>query len=195
MAQLMNMPRMWSFGVALGLIVGGLTLVDKSRGQRSFVARSEPFTIAGVVAKPRHHELRAGTVAQLLNRRFTNVVIFDLRSAAEFAVSHLPRAVHVNAELTAEAFVAQYGGAMQDRVVVFYCTAGVHSGAFVAVVERELVMAGARSVHSLKDGVIGWANDGRWLHDAHGLTSTVHPGHADLVPKLRTPMLARFEAR
>jgi rhodanese-related sulfurtransferase len=195
MAQSINMPRMWSFGVALGLVVGGLTIAERSRLQRSFVVPQAQLPASDLSAKPVVRELRAGTVAHLMNRRYTRVAIFDLRSAAEFAVSHLPEAVSVGSEISVEQFMAQYGAALHDRVVMFYCAAGVRSASFAAGIERELVMSGARSVHSLKDGVIGWANEGRWLRDAKGLTAAVHPGHNDPVPRLRTPTLARYEPR
>jgi rhodanese-related sulfurtransferase len=102
-------------------------------------------------------------------------LLFDVRTEAEYRVSHLSGAEWVDPETVPEAFLAKYGATAAGRDVVFYCSVGMRSSGLAAEVQEGLVKAGATSVANLRGGIFGWHNAKRPLVDAAGATDFVHP--------------------
>lgn len=93
-------------------------------------------------------------------------LLLDVRTAAEFEVSHLPGARRVDPD----------GGPpvdlRRDRPVVVYCSIGVRAAAYA----RRLRAVGFTRVANLEGAIFRWAHEGRPLVDAHGRPTTrVHP--------------------
>lgn len=89
-----------------------------------------------------------------------DVVLVDVRTAEEQAVSMLPgaiRAVDVDPE------------ELRGRVLVAYCTIGARSGEW-ALVQREAGL----DVRNLAGGVLAWTHSGRALQGPDGPTRRVH---------------------
>ena len=101
-------------------------------------------------------------------------VLFDVRTEAEHAVSHLAGAIPVDPDIIAEAFVSRYGAGLAGKTVVFYCSVGVRSSRLALRVQDELERLGAVAVHDLSGGLFGWHDDGRALVDAGGPVDVVH---------------------
>ncbi|MEZ5849134.1 MAG: rhodanese-like domain-containing protein [Hyphomicrobiaceae bacterium] len=103
-----------------------------------------------------------------------NTVLLDVRTAGEFAVSHLPGARRVDPAASPAAVVAAAGD-IAGRRVVCYCAVGVRSARFAQRCEGLLLQAGAVAVHNLSGGIFRWHNEQRPLVDAQGKTERVHP--------------------
>ena len=93
--------------------------------------------------------------------------LLDVRTAEEYAVSHLRGAVHVDPEQP-----ERDSAPPADRaVVVVYCSVGYRSAAFV----EELLARGVGDVYNLDGGIFAWANDGRPLVRDGDPAQRVHP--------------------
>ena len=93
-------------------------------------------------------------------------VLLDVRTAAEFEVSHLAGAQHVDPE--ADASTVKLA---KDARIITYCSVGYRSARFA----ERLQKAGFRSVRNLEGSIFQWANEGRPLVNARGPATTVHP--------------------
>ena len=104
-------------------------------------------------------------------------VLLDVRSATEFAVSHLPNARNVGVADGPEAM--KILSAIENREtdmknpIVIYCQVGSAS----AEVAERLKRVGFQRVQMLDGGVFQWANEKRPLVDSKGAAvSSVLPG-------------------
>ena len=93
-------------------------------------------------------------------------LLLDARSAAEYAVSHLPGARHAPPEDEARLFREL----PRDTPIVVYCSVGVRS----ARLARALSAAGAERVFNLRGGLFDWANRGLPLVGPAGPAQRVH---------------------
>ena len=101
-------------------------------------------------------------------------VVFDVRQAAEHAVSHIDGAIQVDPAISAVDFMAQYGALVAGRDVVFYCSVGRRAVRLAARVEKPVAAAGTR-VHNLSGGIFRWHGEERPLVTAEGVaTDQVH---------------------
>jgi len=98
-------------------------------------------------------------------------LILDVRSRAEYDISHLPNAIWAGTvPLQTEALKQS----APDRPVVFYCSVGWRSGQAAA----RWVKSGRRGLFNLDGSIFQWANEGRLLTDAQGKgVSVVHPAN------------------
>jgi rhodanese-related sulfurtransferase len=120
-------------------------------------------------------------------------VLLDVRSPAEFAVSHLPGARNVSVAAGPEAMqlltAPELWKSELGNPVVVYCQAGVAS----AEVAERLQRVGFERVQMLDGGIFQWANDKRPLVDSKGeAIAKVHTGgssHSGLLKRtMRSPI-------
>ncbi|MEY2479633.1 MAG: hypothetical protein QOI04_560 [Verrucomicrobiota bacterium] len=101
------------------------------------------------------------------NRR--RPVIIDVRTQAEWEVSHLPGARHVFPGASAETALP---GISKDEAVVTYCAVGYRS----AELATKLRAAGFTHVQVLEGAIFQWANEHRPLvRDDDASVTRVHP--------------------
>lgn len=150
-------------------------------GPRAAALADGQACLEGVAADVTRQHRQVGTMVPeefetRLSRR-EPVLVFDVRERAEFDVSHIPGAVHVDPGITAADFMARYGELMEGRAVLMYCSVGVRSSILAARVRTEAIVRGASGVYNLRGGVFAWHNTGRYLkHPAsRDETSKVHP--------------------
>ena len=93
-------------------------------------------------------------------------VLLDVRTAAEYDVSHLREGRHVPPDAGAEAIRVP-----KDRPIVTYCSVGYRSGAF----EEKLRAAGYSHVLNLEGSIFRWANEGRPVFRGRERVEEVHP--------------------
>ena len=93
-------------------------------------------------------------------------LLLDVRTKAEFEVSHLAGAIHV--EPGAAASVVREP---KDRAIVTYCSVGYRSGAFA----KKLRDAGFTNVVNLEGSIFRWANEGRPVFRRTQRVDEVHP--------------------
>ncbi len=92
--------------------------------------------------------------------------LIDVREAEEFAVSHLPNALHIVSG-------AEIASRFPDKStpIVVYCSVGYRS----ARVAFELEQLGYSEVYNLRHSIFEWANNDYPLVNASGHTDRVHP--------------------
>ena len=118
-------------------------------------------------------------VAEFMEGRGTAALIVDTRSAAEYAVSHLAGAAHVDPGIAGEAFVEQLGSLLKGRHVVFYCAVGLRSSKVAMRLLPLLQAYDAKTVSNLSGGLFRWHNEGRpVVGAADDACATVHPFNA-----------------
>lgn len=107
--------------------------------------------------------------AQLVQRRAQDpgLLVLDTRSRAEYGLSHLEGARHVDPEHPNLTVL----GAEHDAAIVVYCSVGVRS----AELARLLHQAGYRRVWNLEGGIFAWANAGYPVYAQERKVSRVHP--------------------
>jgi rhodanese-related sulfurtransferase len=104
-----------------------------------------------------------------------DVLLLDVRDAAEFEISHLPGAVLVDPEITTEQFMDRFGGQIAGRQVLLYCSVGVRSSRLGERIRAAASERGAAGVHNIRGGIFAWHNYGKRLEKAKGQTELVHP--------------------
>ena len=96
-------------------------------------------------------------------------VLLDVRTAAEFEVSHLPNARRIEPDSTAESAAT---GLSKETPIVTYCSIGFRSGQLA----RKLSAAGFTNVKNLEGSAFAWANEHRPLQRSDGqVTRQMHP--------------------
>ena len=105
-------------------------------------------------------------------------LLLDVRTPAEYKVSHLQDARFVNSDsLQTQDFV----GVDRARPVVVYCSVGVRSERL----GERLQALGFQHVRNLYGGLFEWVNEDHEVYNAQGLTQNVHPYSALWSPWLR----------
>jgi rhodanese-related sulfurtransferase len=98
-------------------------------------------------------------------------VLLDVRTEAEWNVSHLPGARRVEPDATAEAAAGDVG---RDAPIVTSCAVGYRSGEMA----HRLRKAGYTHVQNLEGSIFEWANEHRPLVRNEGPARRVHSYNA-----------------
>lgn len=112
------------------------------------------------------------TVPEILPQNVTpSVLLVDVRSPEEYAVSHIQGAVN----LQKVEDVTQLVSKNPNRQVVIYCSVGVRSGIMARDVNKQnLSDRSSREIYNLKGGIFRWAIEGRALINSQGVARLVH---------------------
>jgi rhodanese-related sulfurtransferase len=111
------------------------------------------------------------------------LLLVDVRTAAEFAVSHLAGAVSGHS-LTQLQRLPAWSSAQK---IVVYCSVGVRSAEFVSKARA----AGVANIVNLSGSLFAWANEGRPLWQEDRPVKVVHPFNAQWGTLLRKEYHAR----
>jgi len=120
-------------------------------------------------------EVRVEAVAARLKGGSPRLLLLDVRSEEEYAVSRIQGAVRVDPGLSAEAFLDRHGDRIEGNALVFYCSVGERSARLVERLRERALAAGALSVANLRGGLFRWYNEGYPVVNAQGETDAVHP--------------------
>ena len=96
-------------------------------------------------------------------------VLLDVRTKAEYEVSHLAHAIQV--EPGSDPAALHLSG---DQPIVTYCSVGYRSSAFAEKLDK----AGFKNVVNLDGSIFQWTNENRPLVNDAGQTDKVHPFNA-----------------
>lgn len=163
--------RGWRAAVLMFVVlVGGMTATSALDA----AAETTLQTAIADVAKRYPRVLRISSDELSRATQADNVALFDVRSQAEYDVSHLRSAVRVDADTTAETFASRFGPSVSGKIVVFYCSVGSRSSRLADRLSAKLTALGVASVHNLSGGIFGWHNEARPVVDARGPTEFVH---------------------
>jgi len=108
-------------------------------------------------------EIAAADLAAELARG--NVVLFDVRTPAEQAVSRISGAIAISPEMTPTAWRQCYAATTLGKRVIFCCAVGVRSARLAAPLAHI----------NLRGGIFRWSREGRALVNDAGSTRQVHP--------------------
>jgi rhodanese-related sulfurtransferase len=104
------------------------------------------------------------------------VVLFDVRTQAEFEQSHIPGAILVDPDTSAADFVARHGTALVGKTPVFYCAVGVRSAILAARVKPALGQSTQFAPLNMRGGIFRWFADGRAVvTPSNTPAQSVHP--------------------
>jgi rhodanese-related sulfurtransferase len=95
------------------------------------------------------------------------LVLVDVRSPEEFAVSHLRGAINVRSASQ----IAEAARARPEATAILYCSVGFRSSRLTELLAKE----GVAQVMNLEGSIFQWANEGRELFRGDVRVSTVHP--------------------
>ncbi|MCW5559205.1 MAG: rhodanese-like domain-containing protein [Verrucomicrobiae bacterium] len=127
--------------------------------------------------------------AWLADARRVPPLLLDVRTRAEFDVSHLPGARHVTPKIPVNRLLPTLP---PDTPVVVYCSVGYRSAACAT----RLLKAGYPHVINLEGSLFQWANEGRPLESDGQPVRKVHPYSESfgklLAPELRAPVTLRI---
>ena len=127
-----------------------------------------------VSIKAAYPEVQFISPAELLKMEPDDVLLVDSRTKEEFAVSHLPGAVHLE-----EVGIIRHIAAEQEvETVVVYCSVGWRSADLVDQIQK-LSDGNAPDYRNLEGSLFGWANLGLPLQSQGKITLLVHPYNAD----------------
>ena len=148
-------------------LIAGLALLAVAA--TGYAARWE-FVKRQIAAKfPEVPSITTGELAALLaDKRAEKPLLLDVRTRAEFDVSHLQGAHHV--EPDSEPAQLQLT-VIKQAPIVTYCSVGYRSAAFA----RKLRAAGFTNVRNLEGSIFQWANEDRPLVKDGKPAQTVHP--------------------
>jgi rhodanese-related sulfurtransferase len=106
--------------------------------------------------------------AWLADKKRPAPVLLDVRTPAEWKVSHLPGARRVDPEADAQTAAGEIA---KDAPIVTYCAVGYRSG----LMAQRLRAAGYTRVQNLEGSIFEWANEHRPLVRDGERVTRVHP--------------------
>ena len=171
-------------------------LVSIAVALQTFLTSGPSATVAAAEFEPAAFEpgqIDARSLTALVAK--SRVVLVDVRTAEEFAVSRIKGAVRADQTTEQDVLIRRLGARIPGAVVVLYCTLGPRSVGFGINAQDALTTAGAKAVLTLTGGLIAWVNAGLPLVDAKGPTRFVHPSDQATSQHLSDPTRARFEPR
>jgi rhodanese-related sulfurtransferase len=111
-----------------------------------------------VIARYRVADITPAALARMLASG--EVLLFDVRTPEEHEAGHLPGALRVDPDETADGFLEAHGDRLRGRPLVFYCAVGVRSSRFMVRTLRQVAPHAAAGVYNLRGGVFRWTADG-----------------------------------
>ncbi len=117
-----------------------------------------------------HSDVRQMTVPDFQKRlvQGESMVLLDVRSSEEFAVSQLKGGVSVPTE---KAVSKQVETLQKDTLIVVYCSVGLRSAATAQALQKR----GYRNVFNLEGSLFEWANIGLPVYRGDTKVDRVHP--------------------
>ncbi len=121
------------------------------------------------------------TAARLQDKNIPQPLLLDVRTKAEYDISHIPGATRIEPDSDASAVKIPH-----DRPIITYCSVGYRSGAFA----KKLQETGYKNVQNMSGSIFEWANEGRPLEHDGKPVKKVHPYNAVWGKLLKAPLRA-----
>jgi rhodanese-related sulfurtransferase len=113
--------------------------------------------------------------ANALDHIKDEAILFDVREADEFEVSHLEGAIRVTPDISDKGFMQQFANMTKGKAVVFYCSVGYRSSQLAESVQENLQASGSQAIYNLEGGIFNWHNERRKLINKNGSSDDIHP--------------------
>jgi rhodanese-related sulfurtransferase len=161
----------WIAAVSAGALCGALLLVP------TVVWRNLALSLVewAVHRSAPVQELTGERLQERIGSQLNDYVLFDVRERAEYDVSHIAAARHIEPTMSAAEFMRLYGAELHGKDAVFYCSVGKRSSDAALRVEQVAKAAGARECYNLRGGIFRWHNLRRKVVDSVGRAQRVHP--------------------
>ncbi len=167
--------HMKSSALKKGMIAGTLAVALAGIGVALFVLSDGPHRRLRAMEKfvrlrfPEVTQVSPATLQDWLTAEPPRTVqIWDVRAPEEYALSHLPGAIQVSPDATAEDLTESLKTA---EPIVVYCSVGYRSSALAT----RLMEAGHTNIVNLEGSIFAWANQGFPLEAEGAPTNKVHP--------------------
>jgi rhodanese-related sulfurtransferase len=116
---------------------------------------------------PSVSQVGTGALAEWLQQAHPSLLLVDVRSPEEFAVSHLPGAVN----LQSVEQIAQAVTMKKPATTILYCSVGFRSSRLAHLLSQQ----GWRDITNLEGSIFQWANEGRPVYRGDIPVQRVHP--------------------
>ncbi len=134
----------------------------------AFIPRAD-WASLGAAIRSRYPEVSHITTSELASRlENKSPILLDVRTADEFAISHLPEARHAPSDSAVRALLK---GIEADRSIVVYCAVGYRSARTTDLLRR----LGYVNAVNLEGSIFAWANEGRPIVRGQQRVNDVHP--------------------
>lgn len=117
---------------------------------------------------PQVEQISTDTLARWMSAPDIQPILLDVRTAQEYAVSHLPGAIRIDPDAPDLGLVDSLDA---SRPIVTYCSVGYRSSALAA----KLAENGHTEIYNLKGSIFRWANEGRRVVRDGAPVRAVHP--------------------
>lgn len=107
--------------------------------------------------------------------RAGDLLLLDVRTHAEFRVSHIEGAIRVDPQASTKSISALIKGLGSPSLVVLYCSVGYRSTRMANRLQKILPPDSGVQLYNLSGGVFLWHNEYRPLEDGQGPTEYMHP--------------------
>jgi rhodanese-related sulfurtransferase len=149
-----------------------------------------PLRVVEADIAARYHDIEHVSPADLalqLARHRDRVVLFDVRTEPEFAISNLKGASRLSPATRSATFKRHHADRVAGKDFVFYCAVGVRSARLASRLQPALVAAGAVRIFNLSGGIFRWHNERRPIVADSGMAERVHPFDAHWARFLLSP--------
>ncbi|MFM9884862.1 MAG: rhodanese-like domain-containing protein [Burkholderiales bacterium] len=134
----------------------------------AFIPRAD-WASLGSAIRSRYPEVRHITTSELAVRLAgQSPILLDVRTADEFAISHLPGARHAPNDSAVRTLLK---GIEADQSIVVYCAVGYRSARTTDLLRR----LGYVNAINLEGSIFAWANEGRPIVRGQQRVNEVHP--------------------
>lgn len=117
--------------------------------------------------------------------RSGDFLLLDVRTQAEFRVSHIAGAIRVDPQASTKSIAALIKEQGSPELVVLYCSVGYRSTRMANRLQKVLPPDSDVQLYNLSGGVFLWHNQNRPLEDGLGPTEYMHPYDAANAPLLK----------
>ena len=105
-----------------------------------------------------------------------SVIIFDVRESAEYDVSHIQGALHIDPNVTPDDFEHNFSDKIKNKTVIFYCSVGVRSSSKASELDNIIKRANVVASYNLTGGLFYWHNQSRpVVQGDNRATEYIHP--------------------
>ena len=107
--------------------------------------------------------------------RAGDLLLLDVRTQAEFRVSHIEGAIRVDPQASTKSVSALIKEQGSPALVILYCSVGYRSTRMANRLQKILPPDSDVQLYNLSGGVFLWHNQNRPLEDERGHTEYMHP--------------------
>ena len=155
--------------LVVSTMVASLSMAD-TKNAKTAIQAVDKFHQGVVKRYPTVEHISTKQLAQMPRE---SVLLFDVREATEFNVSHLAHAIRVDPDINPGTFLTQHSHKMHGKTIIFYCSLGERSSKLAQAV-LDTAAATDVSIVNLEGGLFKWHNEQRTVVDASGVTENIH---------------------